>query len=219
MAMKSDMQLVKDIQEELLWEPAVCATNIGVTAKDGVVTLTGHVASYTEKLTAEHAAQRVQGVKALAIEMDVQPSPRDARTDTEIAAAANRVLEWNAAIPAGRIQVTVEKGLITITGSVEWGYQRQAAVRALRELRGVVGVFNQVSIKPRVSPLNVQESIERALKRHAERQAKHLKIQVNGARITLQGTVHSWAERHAAVGAAWSAPGITTVIDDLEIAS
>jgi osmotically-inducible protein OsmY len=217
--MKTDMQLVKDVQEELMWEPAVCATNIGVTAKDGVVTLTGHVASYTEKLTAEHAAQRVQGVKALAIEMDVQLNSGDMRTDTEIATAANRALEWNVAIPAGRVQVTVEKGHITLTGDVEWGYQREAAVRALRELRGVVGVFSQVSVKPHISPIDVQKSIEGALARQAEREAKHLKIQVNGSQVTLHGTVHSWAERHAAVGAAWSAPGVSTVVDDLEIAS
>lgn len=216
--MKTDMELVKDVQDELVWEPAVRAPDIGVSAKDGVVMLTGHLASYAEKLAAEHAAQRVQGVKAVVVEMDVRPSKRDARTDTEIAASANRVLEWNAAIPDGHVKVVVEKGVVTISGEVEWGYQRQAAVRALCELRGVVGVFNQVSIKPRISPIDVQKSIERALARQAEREAKHLRIQVNGSRVTLHGTVHSWAERHAAVGAAWSAPGVSTVVDDLAIA-
>lgn len=213
--MKSDAQIKSDVLDELEWEPAVSSTEIGVIVRDGVVTLTGHLTSLAEKRSAERAAQRVAGVMALVVEMDVQLAPDDVRGDTEIAAAVNHVLAWSATIPQGAIHIVVEKGWVTLDGVVDWGYQRRAAEKAVQGLLGVAGVNNRIVVKPRISPVDIQRGIERALGRHAEREARHLKVLVEGSRVTLQGPVGSWAERQAVQGAAWSAPGVTAVINEL----
>lgn len=217
--MKTDLQIKKDIQDELVWDPAVSSTDIGVIVKDGVVTLTGHLSSLAEKLAAERAAQRVGGVKAVAVEMDVRPLSSNARSDTDIAVAAKQALGWNVSVPEGHVQTKVEKGWISLTGEVEWDYQRRAAERAVRDLVGVVGVTNLVKVKPRISPIDIQKSIESALKRQAEREAQHMQVLVEGSRVTLRGKVHSWSERQAAQGAAWSAPGVSNVTNELAITS
>ena len=217
--MKTDLQIKKDIQDELVWDPAVSSTDIGVIVKDGVVTLTGHLSSLAEKLAAERAAQRVAGVKAVAVEMDVRPLSGNARSDTDIAVAAKQALSWNVSVPEGHVQTKVEKGWISLTGEVEWDYQRRAAERAVHDLVGVVGVTNLVKVKPRISPIDIQKSIESALKRQAEREAQHMQVLVEGSRVTLRGKVHSWSERQAAQGAAWSAPGVSNVTNELAIAS
>lgn len=217
--MKTDLQIKKDIQDELVWDPAVSSTDIGVIVKDGVVTLTGHLSSLAEKLAAERAAQRVAGVKAVAVEMDVRPLSSNARSDTDIAVAAKQALSWNVSVPEGHVQTKVEKGWLSLTGEVEWDYQRRAAERAVRDLLGVVGVTNLVKVKPRISPIDIQKSIEGALKRQAEREAQHMQVLVEGSRVTLRGKVHSWSERQAAQGAAWSAPGVSNVTNELAITS
>ena len=213
--MKTDTQLRNDIQAELNWAPEVKSSDIGVIVKDGVVTLTGHLSSYAEKYAVERAVQRVYGVKALAVELTVKLPFDNQRTDADIALAAERALEWNALVPDGKIHPMVEKGWLSLTGEVEWDYQRSAAEVAVRDLMGVTGVSNLVKVKPRVSPADVEKKIHDALSHQADREARKLSIAVDGSHVTLRGTVHSWSERDAVQGAAWSTPGVTVVVNDL----
>jgi len=213
--MKTDTQLRNDIQAELNWAPEVKSSDIGVIVKDGVVTLTGHLSSYAEKYAVERAVQRVYGVKALAVELTVKLPFDNQRTDADIALAAERALEWNALVPDGKIHPMVEKGWLSLTGEVEWDYQRSAAEVAVRDLMGVTGVSNLVKVKPRVSSADVEKKIHDALSRQADREARKLSIAVDGSHVTLRGTVHSWSERDAVQGAAWSTPGVTVVVNDL----
>lgn len=215
--MKSDIQLRDDVQAELNWTPEVKTSDVGVTARDGVVTLTGHLASHAEKYAIERAVQRVHGVKAVAIELTVKLPFDNQRTDADIAMAAERALEWNALVPHDKIRPMVEKGWLTLTGDVEWEYQRSAAERAVRDLMGVTGVSNMVKVTPKVSPTNIEKNIQDALSRQAAREAKHVSIAVDGSQVTLRGTVHSWAERDAVQGAAWASPGVSVVVNDLRV--
>jgi osmotically-inducible protein OsmY len=213
--MKTDIQIKKDVLDEFVWDPEVTSTDIGVIVERGIVTLTGHLTSYAEKLAAERAAQRVGGVKAVAVEIDVNLKPSNRRTDADVASSAATAINWNASIPHEKVHVKVEKGWVTLSGDVDWDYQRTAAEQAVQELRGVIGVSNLINIRPRTSPVDVKRSIEQALVRHAEREAKHLDVLVDGSRVTLRGKVHSVAERQAAQGAAWSAPGVSSVSNEL----
>jgi osmotically-inducible protein OsmY len=215
--MKSDTQLKKDIESELEWDASVNATQVGVAVKDGVVTLTGHLDSFAQKYAAERAAQRVEGVKALAVELDVRLAASHKRNDAEIAAAAESALKWHALVPDDRVKVMAEKGWITLSGEVDWDYQRSAAMKAVHALTGVVGVTNAITLKPQVTPANITQRIQSALERQAEREAKGIEVMVSGHAVTLKGKVHSFAERAAAQGAAWSAPGISSVINELRI--
>lgn len=215
--MKSDAQLRSDILAELNWEPAINATEIGVIVKDGVVTLTGHLDSYAHKRAAERAAQRVRGVKALATELAVKLGAGYERTDADIALAAEHALEWNVLVPEDRIRAMAEKGWITLSGEVDWEYQRATAEKAVRDLLGVTGVSNLVTVKPKFDASDVANKIRDALARQADREARKIEIVVNGAEVTLRGKVHSWAERTAAQGAAWSAPGVATVVNNLVV--
>lgn len=213
--MKTDTQLRDDVQAELSWDPAFKASDIGVIVKDGVVTLTGHLASHAEKYAVERAVQRVHGVKAMAVEMTVKLPFDNERTDADIAMAAERALEWNVLVPDGKVRPLVEKGWLTLDGEVEWGYQRNAAEAAVRDLMGVTGVSNLVKVKPKVSPADVEKKIHDALSRQADREANRLSISITGSQVTLRGTVHSWAERDAVQGAAWATPGVSVVVNDL----
>jgi osmotically-inducible protein OsmY len=215
--MKTDAQLKADVARELDWDPAINAAQVGVAVKDGVVTLTGHMDTYAEKFAAERATKRVNGVRAVAVEMDVKLAPHHERNDTEIAQAIESALKWHALIPAERIQVKVEKGWVSLSGEVDWEYQREAVQKTVRPLTGVLGVFNDIKLKPRVAPGNVSKLIQEALTRHAEREAKHIQVSVSGSTVTLSGNVDTWAERAAADGAAWSAPGIGQVINRLVV--
>lgn len=217
--MKTDEQLKKDVTAELEWDPSLNASHVGVAVKDGVVTLTGHLDTYTEKYAVERAVSRVEGVKAMAIEVDVKLDPDHKRTDTEIAAAAESALLWHSQVPAERIQVKVEKGWITLKGEVDWDFQRQYAGKAVRSLTGVVGVTNSVTVKTVVTPANVVSRIREAFTRHAEREAKDIEVLIKGPVVTLRGTVDSWAERAAASGAAWAAPGISNVVNEIKVRS
>ncbi len=215
--MKTDAQLQQDVIAELNWEPSVNAAQIGVGVKDGIVTLAGHVDSYAEKYDAERAAQRVSGVKALAVEIDVRLPGLSKRTDADIARSAENVLEWMANLPKSAIKVKVENGWITLSGEVDWEYQRRAAANAVRYLIGVTGVSDQVLIKPKVSLPAVKSDIEAALKRGALLDAQNISVKVQGADVTLSGTVHSWSERDLARNSAWATPGVRNVVDNLTV--
>ena len=215
--MKTDAQLRNDVMDELDWEPAIKSTNVGVAVKDSIVTLSGHLDTYAEKYAIERVVQRVEGVKAVALELDVKLAPDHRRSDSEIASAIENALAWHVLIPADRIRVTVEKGWGTLTGELDWAYQRTDAEQAVRPLTGVVGVTNRINLKPKTSPSNIANRIRDALARHAEHEAKHIEVTVSGNAVTLHGKVSSWAERQAAQGAAWSAPGITDVTNKIEV--
>lgn len=216
--MKTDSQLQQDVMAELKWEPAVHATQIGVEVKNGVVTLAGEVGSYGEKIHAERAAQRVSGVKALAVEMKVKlTSGFGLRTDADIAESAQNVLGWTSSLPKHAVKVMVEGGWLTLSGEVEWHYQREDAADCVRYLSGVTGVSNQIAIKPSVSGTVVKSDIEAALKRRASSDAKSISVEVKGADVTLTGTVHSWAERDLATRSAWGSAGVRSVVDNLSL--
>ncbi len=213
--MKTDVQLKADVRSELMWDPAVKETGIGVLAKDGVVTLTGHLDTYAEKYAAERAVQRVEGVKAIAMEIDVKISPEHKRSDTEIAQAIEHSLKWNSTVPADQVKVSVERGWVTLKGELPWEYQRRSVEKAIRPLQGVTGIANLIAVKPSVVASGVHTLIEDALTRQAMREAKRVEVSVDGSKVTLRGRVNSWHERNAAQGAAWSAPGVTTVVNEL----
>lgn len=216
--MKTDKQLQQDVIAELDWEPSVNAAQIGVEVKDGIVTLAGHVDSYAEKWDAEHAAQRVAGVKALAIEIDVVLRGASERNDVDIARSAETVLQWTTALQKNSVRVMVEHGCITLSGTVDRDYQRQAAAAAVRYLMGVTGVSNQVAVAPKAIMNTIKADIEAALKRRAHDDAQQLSVAIDGSSVTLQGTVHSWSERNLAVHSAWGTPGVRNVVDKLTVA-
>ena len=215
--MKTDSQLQQDVMAELKWEPAVHAAQIGVEVKDGVVTLAGEVSSFGEKWNAERAAQRVNGVQALAVELEVKLSEFGKRTDADIARSAETSLGWTESLPLDSVKVLVEAGWLTLSGDVEWQYQRQDAFNSVRHITGVKGVSNQIGIKPALSATVVKADIEAAIKRRATADAKTISVDVKGANVTLTGTVHSWAERDLARRSAWSSLGVKNVVDKMTL--
>lgn len=215
--MKTDMQLKADVTDELAWDPAVNAAGIGVMVKDGVVTLTGHLDSFAEKHAVERAIHRVESVRGIALELDVKLSAVHKRSDSEIAQAAATSLQLNSMVPDGRVQVEVEDGWVTLTGEVDWNYQLARAEQCIRPLAGVRGLDNRITIKPRASGKDIGKQITAALTRQAIREARHISVEVEGGAVTLKGTVHSLAEREAAVGAAFSAQGVSRVVDKLKV--
>jgi osmotically-inducible protein OsmY len=217
--MKNDIQLQQDVLAELKWEPSVNAAQIRVEVKDGVVTLAGHVNSYAEKCDAEQAAQRVSGVKALAVEMDVTLNGSSRRNDADIARSGENVLQWTSQVPRDSIRVIVESGWITLIGEAEWEYQRRAAITAVRNLMGVKGVSDRIDIKPRVSMSAVMSDIIAALKRRAGSEAQNIAVAIKGPDVMLSGTVDSLSLRELARNAAWGAPGVRNVIDNITISS
>jgi len=215
--MKTDSQLQQDVMSELKWEPAVQATQIGVEVKDGVVTLAGEVGSFGEKWNAEQAAQRVNGVQALTVELKVKLPDFGKRTDADIARSAEAALGWTSSIPAKTVKVMVEGGWLTLSGDVEWQYQRQDAFDNVRYILGVTGVSNQIGIKPLLSATVVKSDIEAAIRRRAAADASTIGVNVKGADVTLTGVVHSWAERELATRSAWSSVGVKNVVDKMTL--
>jgi osmotically-inducible protein OsmY len=213
----TDKDVKLHVQNALDWEPSFDASDIGVSVDEGVVTLRGNVKSFFEKVTAERTSLHVFGVKAVANDLVVHLPSDLERNDTEIAQAAITALKWNSTIPADRVAVTVANGWLTFSGTLDWNYQKDAASRAVRDLRGVQGVANNITVKPLVKTTDVRNKIEDAFKRSAELDARRISVVAEDGKVILSGNVHSWAERQEAERAAWAAPGVTQVDDRLSV--
>ncbi len=214
--MSTDKHLKQSVLDELKWEPSVNAADIGVTVKDGIVTLMGHVETYFEKHAAETAALRVKDVKAVAEEIEVKLPFSVKHGDQEIAEAAVHRLAWNVSIPADAVKVTVSKGWLTLTGEVEWHYQHMAAFDAVRSLWGVTGVRNEIVIKPKANAGDIKARIVTALHR-SWFEPEHINVSAANGNITLSGNVDNWSERALAGTTAWAAPGVSSVVNDIQV--
>ncbi len=215
--MKSDSEIERDVRDELKWDPDLDASDIAVSVKDGVVTLAGFTKSYTDRLEAEQAAKRVAGVRAVANDIEVRLPAIDQRPDPDIARDAVAALKAELPISHDRIKVIVKDGWVTLEGAVEWQYQKTAADNAVRKVKGVKGVTNVVTVKPKVEPSELQRKIIAAFKRNAEVDANRITVEANGSEVILKGTVRSWVERQEAERIAWSAPGVTKVEDRIVV--
>ncbi|OIQ87899.1 periplasmic protein [mine drainage metagenome] len=213
--MKSDAKIKKDVSHELEWDPSIDAAAIGVEVQEGIVTLAGHVSRYSEKIAAEKATQRVAGIRGITIELDVVLPVGRERSDADIVNAVEHVLAWNNAFSPSSIQVMVENGFVTLSGSTDWEYQRQAAEQAIRHLHGVKGVRNEIQLSLKIVPSDIKVKIEAALQRRAHKEAAEITVRVEAGKITLGGKVHTFAECQAAIDAAWSAEGVTDVVNQM----
>jgi osmotically-inducible protein OsmY len=215
---KADVEIQRDVMDEIDWDPEVEVTDVGVEVDDRVVTLTGTVDHYATKQAAERAAFRVAGVRAVANDITIHAMWDGTHTDTDVAKAVANVLEYNTTIPAGAIDARVANHWVTLSGEVDWDYQRRTAEKAVKRIQGVTGVFNNIAVKqPKVSAKDVRDGIEKALVRSAEIDANHISIEVQDGEVILHGNVRSWAERKEAQAAAWKARGVTMVRNEIEI--
>lgn len=215
--MKTDFELQRDVLDELAFEPSVDAAEIGVSVENGVVILNGAVKSLNEKWAVERAAQRVKGVAALTDGLIVKLAGDSCRSDSDIARAALNALDWNPAVPCKQVKIVVEHGWITLEGTVDFRFQRDAAEMAVTHLRGVRGVSNLLTVQPQISSADIKAQIESALERAAQVDAEKIKVVTTGSTITLKGEVRTWAERKEAERAAWAAPGVSQVYNELRI--
>ncbi len=215
--MSNDSKLKQAVLDELSWEPSVTAAHIGVAAHDGVITLSGHVATYAEKHAAEAAATRVKGVRAVAEEIEVQLPSQTTRTDEEIGAAAVQRMMWDSSIPANAVHVKVEKGWVTLSGEVKWFFQKEAAAHDVRSLWGVLGVSDQVTVRPHVDTSRIKEAITEALGRTWLFDPNTVTVHADGGKVRLGGTARSMAEERIAIVTAWAAPGVMAVENDIRI--
>lgn len=216
--MKSDSEVKSDVNEELAWEPSVQAENIGVAVREGIVTLTGSVQTYSEKFAAETAVRRVAGVRGIAEELTVSLLGTHQRNDGDIASAIATGLDWNVRVPKGMVTCLVEGGVVVLGGTVDWNCQRVAAYKAVRHVLGVKGVSNQIRVKVRPAEAGaIKQKIAQALKRIAMKDASGIKVRADEGRVVLEGTVHSWAEHDQATRTVWAAPGVTDVENNLVV--
>jgi len=215
--MKSDFQLQKEVMEELKWQPLLKASEIGVAVKNGIVTLSGQVNSYTKKIEAEKAAKKVAGVKAVAEDIQVGISPSFIKTDAEIAEAVVNALKWHTAVQDEKIKIKVENGIVRLEGEVDWGYQSNNAKKAVENLSGVRMVINSITVKPKTTPVDIQEKIHDAFLRNATIDSSRIFAEVFDNKVVLRGQVRSFVEKEDAEAAAWNAPGVVTVENKLEI--
>ena len=213
----SDIALRQHILNELEFEPSLDAAHIGVGVEDGVVTLTGYVHSFAEKAIAEQAVARVKGVRALAQELQVRYPQNKKTDDDQIAKRALKIIAWDTTVPDDKMKIKVQNGWITLSGEVEWSYQKTGAEEAVRKLSGVIGVTNLITVRPHTDVMNVKYRIEEALKRNAQLEAKEIRVTVDGGKVTLEGNVPAWHERAVAEKAAWSAPGVSAVEDRIQV--
>ena len=214
--MKTDAQLQKDVMDEIKWEPSATGAHIGVSTVKGVVTLTGTVGSFAEKWAVERAASRVDGVKSIAEEIQIKPSGIHLKTDSEIAAIAAKSLESHVWVPTN-VQAVVHNGCVTLKGDVNWEFQQKAAMDSVRYLAGVKGVSNEINVKPTAQPQAVKDLIEQALVRSAEVDARTVRVAAEGGVVTLSGSVSSWGEKCQAGAAAWNAPGVNSVRNEITV--
>jgi len=215
--MKNDVQIQKDVMEQLKWEPFLKASEIGVAVKNGIVTLSGQVDSYSKKVAAENAAKKIAGVKAIAEDIQIGVSPAYNKTDTEIAEAVLNALKWHTAVQEERIKIKVENGNVRLEGEVEWEFERSNAKSAIENLTGVRYVINLITVKPKITPSEIQQKISAAFHRSATVDAEKITAEVMGSRVTLRGKVCSFSEKEDAESAAWNAPGVLSVESKLEI--
>lgn len=213
----TDRELQEHVQNALDWEPSVDAADIGVSVDAGVITLRGDVRTYSERAAAERVALRVYGAKAVANDINVRLRDGQQRNDTEVAQAVLSALKWNTMVPDERITVTVSDGWVTLKGKVDWEYQRTAAANAIRDLSGVRGVANTITLEPHISVTDVKAKIESALRRSAEVDARRINVAVAEGKVILSGNVRSWFERSEARQAAWAAPGVKEVVDHIAV--
>jgi osmotically-inducible protein OsmY len=216
--MRPNSDIERDVREELQWDPDLDATDIAVSAKDGVVTLAGFVRSYTDKYEAEAAAKRVAGVVGVANDIEVRLPSVDERPDPEIARDAVAAIKSQLPISSERIKVVVKNGWVSLEGQVEWQYQKNTAENAVRRIKGVKGVSNLISLKPRAEPSEIKRKIVDAFRRNAEVDGNRIVVETHGSEVVLKGTVRSWIEREEAERVAWSAPGVTKVEDRIIVA-
>jgi osmotically-inducible protein OsmY len=217
--MKSDSQLQQDVSEELKWEPSVHAGEVTVKVKNGIATLDGEVCTHAEKWSAERAAMRVSGVKGISDKLKVSLTEEGARSDEDITSAVESALEWSSTVPEDAISARVDDGWVTLTGTVDWQFQRLAAVDCVRYQQGVTGVSDEIVIKPTLTSALVKADIEAALRRRATVDAQAIAVRVSGSEVTLTGTVHAWSERDLATNTAWATPGVSNVVDKLTLAN
>ena len=213
----SDLTLRQEILDELEWESSVDAAHIGVAVDNGIATLSGHVSSYTEKLAAERAVTRVKGVTAIAENIEIRYPAAKRTADDQIAKRVVDIINWQVSVPSDHIKVKVEKGWVTLSGEVDWHFQKVDAEKSVRRLSGVMGIANLIGLKPRVEAKDVKKRIEEALKRNAEIEAQNIRVIVQGGKVTLDGKVDSWAERQRVENTVWSAPGVLSVDDRLSV--
>lgn len=215
--MKTDYEIQQDVMNQLKWDPFLKSSEIGVAVKDGIVTLSGHVDIYSKKIEAERAAKKVSGVRAVAEDIVVGMTPEFRKTDAEIAAAVLDALKWNSSVDEKQIRVKVEDGVVTLEGEVEWEYQRMSAKNAVVHLTGVKSVINTILLKTKATPKDIQQKITAAFHRAANVDAEKVVVEVNGNKAILRGSVRSFAEKDDAEEAAWSAPGISLVENNLTV--
>jgi len=216
-AIMSDAKIRQDILDELEFEPSIDANDIGVAVENGVVTLTGYVPTYPQKLAVEHAGARIKGVKAIAEEIQVRYHQGAGSADDEIAQRIVDMLKWSTLVPEGKVQIKVQHGWVTLTGVLDWNYQRRGAEDVVRNVRGVAGIKNLIELRSRVVASDVRKQIESALRRTAELEGRGIDVKVTGNEVVLEGTVKSWHDRKIAEQAAWATGGVTSVIDRLAV--